>query len=330
MSIFETSEHPGYAQLTDSAEADLALDQVDRALIAALVEDGRMSFRAIGERIGLAGDATRERYTRLMDQGVVRVVGVPRPASVGLNVAAAIGLSISGPLSGVARDLAEVPNVTLVTTTFGSFDIIIEMVAADDVALFDAIETYIRTIPSVRQCNTMRYTHIVKWAASSQTIPVGSRERPFIPSDEDKKILRLLLEDGRASFKDIADATGFHYAQVRRRIKALIETGIVQINTVVNRPAIGDAVMAGVMLRVAVRPISEVAAELAQVPGVEIIIMILGTYDLLLEVACPDLNRLNELLAKIRLVPGVVLSETFTYVRIKRLPIQWGAHAALS
>ena len=50
----------------------LRLDDLDRKIIARLVENGRESFAALGIRIGLSTAATKRRVDRLRGEGVIR------------------------------------------------------------------------------------------------------------------------------------------------------------------------------------------------------------------------------------------------------------------
>ncbi|WP_213297925.1 Lrp/AsnC family transcriptional regulator [Paraburkholderia sacchari] len=53
------------------APAPIALDEIDRALLAALAEDGRASVSELARQIGLSAPSTSERLRRLEAQGVI-------------------------------------------------------------------------------------------------------------------------------------------------------------------------------------------------------------------------------------------------------------------
>ncbi|CAM2182175.1 Lrp/AsnC family transcriptional regulator, leucine-responsive regulatory protein [Paraburkholderia sacchari] len=54
-----------------TAPAPIALDEIDRALLAALAEDGRASVSELAGQIGLSAPSTSERLRRLEAQGVI-------------------------------------------------------------------------------------------------------------------------------------------------------------------------------------------------------------------------------------------------------------------
>ena len=56
-----------------------ALDDVSKAIIEQLQQDGRRSYAAIGKVVGLSEAAVRQRVQRLIDSGVMQVVAVTDP-----------------------------------------------------------------------------------------------------------------------------------------------------------------------------------------------------------------------------------------------------------
>ena len=55
------------------------LDDVSKAIIEQLQQDGRRSYAAIGKQAGLSEAAVRQRVQRLTEQGVMQVVAVTDP-----------------------------------------------------------------------------------------------------------------------------------------------------------------------------------------------------------------------------------------------------------
>jgi Lrp/AsnC family transcriptional regulator, leucine-responsive regulatory protein len=55
------------------------LDTTDRAIIAALTENGRMTVRELAEHIGLSSPSVTERIHKLEDAGAIRGYDYSRP-----------------------------------------------------------------------------------------------------------------------------------------------------------------------------------------------------------------------------------------------------------
>jgi len=86
----------------------------------------------------------------------------------------------------------------------------------------------------------------------------------------DRKLLRLLLDDGRASYRELADAVGLSPPAVSDRIDRLRELGVVERFTVnVDRSLLHDGVRLAVTLGVTPGETAGVREALAGVDGVE-------------------------------------------------------------
>ena len=81
------------------------LDEKSKAIIVELQHDGRKSYSAIGKSVGLSEAAVRQRVSRLIDSGVMEIVAVTDPLSLGFARQAMVGLKVRGDISAVAGKL---------------------------------------------------------------------------------------------------------------------------------------------------------------------------------------------------------------------------------
>src|SRR6201990_3738143 len=72
------------------------LDDVAKAIIEQLQEDGRRPYAAIGKAVGLSEAAVRQRVQKLLDQGVMQIVAVTDPLTVGFQRQAMVGIHGAG------------------------------------------------------------------------------------------------------------------------------------------------------------------------------------------------------------------------------------------
>ncbi len=138
------------------------LDDVSKAIIAELQQDGRRSYASIGKVVGLSEAAVRQRVQRLIDSGVMQVVAVTDPMELGFARQAMIGVRVQGPLEVIADELANLSEVDYVVITAGSFDLLVEAVCESDEALLTLISEKIRAIPGVVATETFMYLHLRK------------------------------------------------------------------------------------------------------------------------------------------------------------------------
>ncbi|MGY1742264.1 MULTISPECIES: Lrp/AsnC family transcriptional regulator [unclassified Blastococcus] len=147
----------------------LALDDVSRAIIEQLQQDGRRSYARIAAAVGLSEAAVRQRVQRLLDTGVVQIVGVTDPMQVGFPRQAMVGVRARGDARRVADALAAFDEVDYVVVTAGSFDVLVEVVCEDDDRLLETVSR-IRGVENVETTETFVYLGLRK-----QTYTWGTR-----------------------------------------------------------------------------------------------------------------------------------------------------------
>jgi len=138
------------------------LDDVSKAIIEQLQDDGRRSYGAIGQAVGLSEAAVRQRVQRLIDGGVMQIVAVTDPMQVGFPRAAMIGISVTGNLDAAAAAIEDLPEVNYLVICAGSFDILAEVVAEDDDHLLRVLNDSIRSVPGVTRTETFVYLKLRK------------------------------------------------------------------------------------------------------------------------------------------------------------------------
>ena len=138
------------------------LDEVSKAIIEQLQQDGRRSYASIGKVVGLSEAAVRQRVQRLIDSGVMQVVAVTDPLELGFARQAMIGIKAHGELDAIADKLAAMDEVDYVVITAGSYDLLAEVVCESDERLLDVLSTRIRTIEGVVSTETFMYLKLRK------------------------------------------------------------------------------------------------------------------------------------------------------------------------
>jgi Lrp/AsnC family transcriptional regulator, regulator for asnA, asnC and gidA len=144
-------------------------DDISKQIIEQLQEDGRRSYAAIGKAVGLSEAAVRQRVQRLQDTGVMQIVAVTDPLTLGFRRQALIAIKCDGDLEKLASHLADMNEIDYVVITAGSFDLLIEVVCEDDDHLLEIL-SQVRAVPSVTSTETFVYLKLKK-----QTYSWGTR-----------------------------------------------------------------------------------------------------------------------------------------------------------
>lgn len=143
--------------MSPSTERSAVLDDVSKAIVEQLQEDGRRSYAVIGKAVGLSETATRQRVQRLQDAGILQIVAVTDPLQLGFARQAMIGVRVSGDTRVAAAHMTELPGVTYVVSTAGSFDLLVEVVCESDDDLIDLLNDHIRSLPGIVSTETFVY-----------------------------------------------------------------------------------------------------------------------------------------------------------------------------
>jgi Lrp/AsnC family transcriptional regulator for asnA, asnC and gidA len=145
------------------------LDATSKQIIELLQQDGRKSFSEIGKSVGLSEAAVRQRVQKLSAQRVMQVVAVTDPIQLGFARSAMLGVKSSGDSRKVADAIAELPEVSYVVLTTGSFDLLIEIICEDDDHLVKLVNGKIKCIAGIAAVETFVYLKLHKqqynWAA---------------------------------------------------------------------------------------------------------------------------------------------------------------------
>jgi Lrp/AsnC family transcriptional regulator for asnA, asnC and gidA len=149
---------------------NFALDDVSKRIIEELQQDGRRSYAALAKSVGLSEAAVRQRVQRLLDSGVMQIVAVTDPTTVGFARQAMIGIRADGDIREIAERLSALPELEYVVVCAGSFDLLVELVCEDDEHLLQLLNESVRTVPGVRETETFVYLRLIK-----QTYGWGTR-----------------------------------------------------------------------------------------------------------------------------------------------------------
>ena len=139
------------------------VSDLDKRIIKHLQQNSRRPFTQIAADLDVSEAAVRARTNRLVERGILQVVGVTDPLKLGFQQMAMIGIRCQADkLMEVASRVAEFPEVDYVVITAGTYDILIETVCEDNEGLLRFLAERLRTIDGVRDTETFVYLRMVK------------------------------------------------------------------------------------------------------------------------------------------------------------------------
>ena len=132
------------------------LDRTDRAIVAALLADGRLAIRALAEKIHISRANAYGRLSRLLAGGVITGFAARLdPAKAGLGTTAYVSLTVEqNAWRAVLEGLREIPYVEHIALVGGDYDVLVLVRAPDNAVLRQVVLERIQDISSVRSTRT--------------------------------------------------------------------------------------------------------------------------------------------------------------------------------
>jgi DNA-binding Lrp family transcriptional regulator len=132
----------------------IALDDLDRAILRALVQDGALSAGALGRQLGLSQPACWRRVRRLKETGVLRGRRLALDtAALGFGVTVFLGIKLAAKgrvsLQDFERAAAAIPEVQTVQHVLGMFDYRLRVIARDIADFERVLRRRIMTLPGI-------------------------------------------------------------------------------------------------------------------------------------------------------------------------------------
>lgn len=141
----------------------IVMDEMDRGILRALKEDGRMAFSEIARRLNVSPGMVRQRYQRLQDAGVLQVVAVTNPLKIGYHTMALIGVRADGSrLREIAAAIADFDEVIYLTISSATYNLLVEVLCLDNNHLLQFLTDKLHGVEGVREAEAFIYLDIVK------------------------------------------------------------------------------------------------------------------------------------------------------------------------
>jgi DNA-binding Lrp family transcriptional regulator len=287
------------------------LDLDDYRVIRALQLSPREGFARLSTVLGVSDATVARRYGRLRRSGVLRVVGIVDPGVLGQSEwivrvqcrpdgtpAVAEALALRDDVSWVSLNAAG-SEVTCVVRSRSREDrehLLVELLPRVATVLSLRASVIMHVFTTVGQQDWTVLDQALTEAEAGALRPVDPSRSPASTDvslqPHDEAILLGLAADGRASHADLATAAGISPARTARRVRTLIETGVVRLDVELSRAALGFTTLADLWLQVAPDAVRAVGKELGMMPEVAFAAAISGVHNVHAAVNCRDLQDL--------------------------------------
>ena len=140
-----------------------------------------------------------------------------------------------------------------------------------------------------------------------------------VVDDLDNQIVEILKKDGRASNAHIARALGVSEGTVRRRLRMLIEGGVIHVNVSLDTVKMGLTTEAIIGLEVDPDKMDPVCASLADFDEIGYVTLTTGAMDVFAWGRFSSTESLGLFLrSKVGKIPGVRRTETYMCISVRK------------
>jgi len=305
----------------------ITVDELDRQLVQCLGVDGRASFAAIAEILGTSDQTIARRYRRLRSSGALRVVGLPAKAD---------GASwflrmrcVPGSGEAIATALARRADTAWVQLLSGDTEVLCSLrgdpgEGTDSllarlprsgrivaVTAYSRMHMFVGGPDGLGFLDALPPSHV---APLQRSVPGGGH--PAEPGELDDALFAALAVDGRASYADLAAATGWSETTVRRRVDQLRDAGALYLDLELDMPAFGFRSTVWMWLSVPPSQLAAVGTALAKFPEIAYAMATTGPTNLAACAVCRSQEELYAFLTnKVGALPGVERVETAPVIR---------------
>ncbi|TAE37930.1 MAG: Lrp/AsnC family transcriptional regulator [Cytophagia bacterium] len=146
-------------------------DALDLALMQSLQKDGREPFSELSKRLGIVVSTVSKRYQKLVEDGVLKIIGRVDPNKVGYNAYACILIRIDRlvEISEIAQQLSALPEVSFLAMRTGEFDLELNVMCRDNNHLLDLMQRLLK-VQGIQKTETHMYLKVYKWGQPEITI----------------------------------------------------------------------------------------------------------------------------------------------------------------
>jgi DNA-binding Lrp family transcriptional regulator len=323
---------------------DREVDETDVALLDAMHVNPRVSFEQLAGSLGISAVTVARRWRRLTSTGRAWVSSVPGPR-LSLGIALYEARCEPGRAAEVAATLAGIPQVVSVYLTAGDFDLHALLWAPDDRAVSGLLLDRLSRVPGVAHSRASvgtRWYSSVHWRLGAidplqahaidptQTHAVGhgfpAQRPPRRPSPAtrpspamslgDRALYLALQDDGRLSYRDLAERLGTSEQAVKRRLTGLVDDGVLAFRTDFARGEGGWPAQLALWLTAEDHLLDAAGAELSSWPETRFCLAALGPANLFMQTLLHRLDDASSLFERLGArLPDVRVSDRRAVLR---------------
>jgi len=294
------------------------IDTINYRIITSLRKNGRRSNVSLARELGINVATVAKRINVMLREDIFSVRAVLNPYKVGLNEHAFVTLDVDlDKIDNVCAELVNNPNISMVVTAFGRFDILLiaDFTTLEMFAVFSRSE--LSKIDGIQKVNAFLVREIRK--RYEDIFEDDHTGTPILLDAIDQKLIHELQKNGQANYTELSDNVKLSVSSVLRRTRSLLLKNVIKIMAIPNPSKLGYSSNAFLFIQAKVAKINEICDELSRYPEVHLCMTLLNGPEIVAGINCENPEALYSFLKdKVAKLDGVIDMETFIRAEIKR------------
>jgi Lrp/AsnC family transcriptional regulator for asnA, asnC and gidA len=286
------------------------MDKIDYMILKKLCDDANISNIKLAKEVGINPATAAKRVEAMLDKKLITIKAVPNYPKLGFNAHAFIALNVD--LMSIDRlnaKLIESPNIHLVVTTFGRYDVILLAECSDWEKLNAFLRKEVPQWPGVKQTKVFLVADLKVYRDMHDNRLYN--DMPVTLDDIDNKLVQILGKNGLTKYKDIAHELGVSPATVSRRVSILLKERIIKISAIPDPFKFGYSANAFILIETEHGKADEICAELNNYPQIHTLITLTSEFSFIAMSQFSNPKQLYEFIkGKISRIRGVSATET--------------------
>lgn len=310
-------------------KARQSLDETDRRIVAALMASPRATWRTVADVLGVSERTVVRRAAPLFHDGTLRATAVRTPRLFPQLIPLALRIRCQpNRVSTIAATLARRSDSLWVDVLGGGDEICVMFhlrgpternnLLLHDLPATSAVQSWtshimLKVFPADINWSAGLLTTAERAALRHRVVNIPDSPAPVSFGDP---MIGAVVDDGRASYADLADRTGTTALTARRRLNSLLDGGFLRLATEVDLALLGINTEALLWMSVAPARLETIADQLSRYPQVRLVAATTGAHNLLVAVAVADLAALycflTETIGDLEYITAMEVTPTLT------------------
>jgi Lrp/AsnC family transcriptional regulator, regulator for asnA, asnC and gidA len=302
------------------------MDELDQKILEELRNTGIQSSEALSSIMGVGDRTVRRRLSQMKKTGVFRLVPIPNLVLLGHRAWARIGIkAYPQHLKDVTTSLVNYPAIYSVATSFGRFDLIIDVQLDTFETLAHFTNAELSGISGIQKTESMilmspRKYYSYLWPEPKFNEKCKYCNNTIVRKSDidavDRKIINVIMQSGLFSFNDLKSKLNISEGTIRKRIKEMRDNEAFKLEVIPDPSISGNEISATIGINIDKHSAHEIIDKIIDYPEVYLASTSLGRFNIILAMQFSNMESFTKFInEKLSNMSGISEVESFVHTK---------------